>query len=536
LATALVAACSKVDTAATSSAAAGATRHPYTIAHVLRYATAEDISNLNPHLATQLTLTYMSSLTMAWLIKVDRDAKPIPELATVVPTEANGGISKDGLAITYHLRKDAKWSDGVPFTADDVVFSIKTVLNPATNEVGRDGWNLITKVDEPDKYTVTLHLKKKYSPYFITFFSSVGANPCILPKHLLEKLPNINNAAYNALPVGIGPFKYASWKRADAVEMVPDPLYFRGQPKLQKIVFKIVPDRNTVLTQLTTHEIDLWMAITAAFYNPVRALPGVTVLRQPAFQFDHLDFNTQHAVLADPRVRAALRYGIDRAAIKNKIRMGLGALSDNVLGPNHPAYHPIALTPFDLAAGKKLLDAAGWVPGTDGVRIKSGHRLVLNVATAAGIPDADRQIELIRSNWQALGVEIDVQHYQSSLLFAQPAGILYAGKWDVVFLAWALDNFGDLSTLYGCHDVPPDGQNVTRWCNTRADAAMDAFKQEYDPAKRNRYEYTVTDELAKDVPIVVLDIRDNISAFNSDLKGWHPNPITPFDDMMEVDI
>ena len=133
-------------------------------------------------------------MTMAWLVKWDENNNPYPELATEVPTKANGGVSKDGLTITYHLRKGVKWSDGAPFDADDVVFTTKVILNPATNEVGRLGWDQITKIDEPDKYTVVYHMKKPYSPFVTTFFSTAGANPCILPKHLLDKLPNINNA------------------------------------------------------------------------------------------------------------------------------------------------------------------------------------------------------------------------------------------------------------------------------------------------------------------------------------------------------
>src|SRR5579863_5197547 len=126
----------------------------FTIPHVLRYATAEDINSLNPHLNSQGTLQYMSALTMAWLVKYDVRNIPYPELATAVPTKANGGISKDGLTITYHIRKGVRWSDGAPFNADDVVFSTRVVLNTANNEIGRAGWDQITKIDEPDKYTV----------------------------------------------------------------------------------------------------------------------------------------------------------------------------------------------------------------------------------------------------------------------------------------------------------------------------------------------------------------------------------------------
>ncbi|MBV8748791.1 MAG: hypothetical protein JO103_03650, partial [Candidatus Eremiobacteraeota bacterium] len=226
-----------------TGAAPAAARHPYTIPHVLRYATAEDIVGLNPHLNPQLTLSYMSSLTMAWLVRYDANNRPVPELATAVPSRANGGISADGKSITYHLRHDARWSDGVPFDAEDVRFSVNVVRNPANNEATHVGFDLIDRVDVPDTYTVVFRLKRPHAGFYVNFFGSAFAQPCILPRHLLAGEKTINQASYNALPVGIGPFKYAAWRRADAVEMVPDPLYFGRKPKLQRVIFKVVPNR-----------------------------------------------------------------------------------------------------------------------------------------------------------------------------------------------------------------------------------------------------------------------------------------------------
>src|SRR5580704_9391919 len=163
-----LAACTKVGT--TGSEGAGGGQHPYTIAHELRYATAEDIVGLNPHLGTQTVVSYLAQLTMAWLLRTGPHNEPVPELATEVPSKENGGISRDGLTITYHLRKGVVWSDGVPFTADDVVFSTNVVLNPANNEISRTGWDLITKIDEPDKYTVVYHLMRPYAGYDYTYF------------------------------------------------------------------------------------------------------------------------------------------------------------------------------------------------------------------------------------------------------------------------------------------------------------------------------------------------------------------------------
>ena len=255
-----VSACSKVGAPSSepgSGSAAGA-KNSFTIAHTLRIGDVQDITTLNPHIGTATSLGNLSELTMAYLVRYDAHNRPVPELATQVPTQADGGVSKDGLTITWHIRKGVKWSDGQPFDADDVVWSTNAVNNPANNEVGRDGWDLITKIDEPDKYTVIYHLKKPYSPFLPSFFGSAGANPCLLPKHLLAKLPNFNNADYNSKPVGIGPYRYVKWIRGDHIDLEANPYYWRGQPKIKKIVYRFIPDRNTLLTQLTTGEIDMW--------------------------------------------------------------------------------------------------------------------------------------------------------------------------------------------------------------------------------------------------------------------------------------
>jgi ABC-type transport system substrate-binding protein len=158
----LFTACTKAGGGTTEGGRANAWTHP----HVLSMSTgAGDVSTLNPHLGQFQDIFYMASMTMAWLVKWDEHNNPYPELATEIPTKANGGISKDGLTITYHLRKGVKWSDGAPFDADDVVFTTKVILNPATNEVGRLGWDQITKIDEPDKFTIVYHMKKPYSPF-----------------------------------------------------------------------------------------------------------------------------------------------------------------------------------------------------------------------------------------------------------------------------------------------------------------------------------------------------------------------------------
>ena len=521
-------------------ASLGGRVNSFTIPHVFRVTVApSDVSTLNPHLSADADLAWLSQMTMAWLIRYDLHNNPYPELATQVPTQQNGGVSKDGLTITYHLRKGVRWSDGAPFNADDVVFSTRVVLNTANNEVGREGWDQITKIDEPDKYTVIYHLIKPFSPFVQTFFSTGAANPCILPKHLLAQYPNINNVTYNSLPIGIGPFKYKEWVRSSKIVLLPNPSYWRGVPKLKEIDWIIIPERNTAVTQLQSHQLDMWSPVGGAYLARVQDIPGYTILRQPSYYFNHLDFNLAHAALADPAVRQALRLAIDRATVRAKIGHGVGFLQDQPASRAAPYWDSaIAFKPFDIAKANALLDQAGWRRGADGIRAKNGVRLDLDVVSTTGTPDADTQIEMIRGWWSQLGVAISVKHYPISLLLATKAdgGIVNNGNFDVVFFAWGLDPIGDFSSIYGCESFPPNGQNDPHWCNQRANAAMHALYAHYDQAQRDKDDAIVQEAMDTDVPIVVTSGREDIYVYNKDLRNFHPNQVSPYDNMLDVDI
>ncbi|GAC1417917.1 MAG: peptide ABC transporter substrate-binding protein [Candidatus Velthaea sp.] len=509
-----------------------------TIPHTLRIGDNQDFTSLNPHLATAASLGNIAQMTMAYLVRYGSDNRPVPELATEVPTKKNGLVSKDGLTITWRLRKGVRWSDGRPFDGDDVVFSTNAVNNPANNEVGRDGWDLITKMDQPDKYTVVFHLKKPYSSFLPGFFGSAGANPCLLPKHLLGKLPNINNAEYNSKPVGIGPFRVVNWVRGDRVEMERNPYYWRGQPKLQKVVYKIIPDRNTLFTQIQTGEIDLWPLAGIGYFDRLKTVPGVTTTHSPGYFYQHVDFNNSRPIFKDKAVREALRYAMDRKTIRDKINHGLGALQEGAITPVSPLYAALPENPFDLAKANALLDAAGWVRGTDGVRSKAGRRLSLVFANQSGTPDLDQQIELIRSTWQQIGVAIDVRHYAPALYFApyQQGGILYTGKFDAILFSWQMTPDGDLSNIYECTQFPPNGQNDLRYCNPKTDALLRKFKTAYDEDEKKPLAAAIQKQVNEDVPEVIMFVREDIFSYNSDLRNWHPNNSTPFDDMLAVDI
>jgi peptide/nickel transport system substrate-binding protein len=511
----------------------------FTHHHELRYADIGDVSSLNPMFTVELVANFMAQMTMAYLVRYDRNNQPVAELATVVPSQANGGISADGKTITYHLRKHVVWSDGKPFDADDVVWTTNLVNNPSTNVTSRDGWDRIVKIDEPDKYTVVYHLREPYSPFIGTVFSTGGSNPAILPKHLLAHSADINKDPYNSLPVGIGPFKFVAWKRGDRIELVANTSYWRGRPKLDKVTYLIVPSRDTIVSELQTGEVDMWPIAAPAYIKRLAALKGYHILRQPSFSFGHIDFNTSHPAVSDPLVRRALLLAWDRRTQRDKVSHGIGTLQDAVLSPRHPFYDPkIGFTEKNTAEANAILDKAGWKRGADGIREKNGVRLNLELVSNVGSPDTDARIELLRQDWKAIGVTFVRKNYDANLLFAEyhTGGIIQTGRFDVVFFAWFPSVTGDLSNLYGCKQIPPAGQNDLHWCNARAEAAMDDFKSTYDIARQRRDDAIVQEEMEKDTPTMVSVVSEDLYVENDDLENFHPNNVSEFDDMMNVDL
>jgi peptide/nickel transport system substrate-binding protein len=498
-----------------------------------------DITSLNPHLFTELTLGYISELSQAYLVKYDVDNNPYPELVTEVPTLANGGISKDGKTITWHIRKGVHWSDGAPFDGDDVIFTTKVILNPNNNEVGRDGWDLIKKIDEPDKFTVIYHLSKPYSPFLPSFFGSAGANPDVLPKHLLAQYATINQVPYNSKPVGIGPFRIVAWHRGDNVELEANPYYFRGEPKIKHITYRLVANVPTLATQMQTGEVNLWPNVPSAYIDQMKAINSLQTDLQTSPLYGHIDFNVTRPIVSDVRVRQAIRLAIDRPSLIKKISHGYGIASESVV----PAVNPLApkdipLIPYDPDKARALLDQAGWKVGAGGIRLKNGQRLSLFFPYYTGSPSADTYVENVRQELKQVGIEIETKQFAPATFFApfQDHGIVYGGKWDMTFFSWQSLPGADISNNWECNQIPPNGQNVSHFCNAQLDALLRATKATYDPVKQKALLDQEIKIIVANAPTIVTSNAQVGFTYSKGLTGFKPNAWTPFDNFMDVDI
>jgi len=530
--------------AALASLAAGCTRvesgshgNPTTRAHELRFSDGEDIGGLNPMFFQQIDTAYVGELTSAWLFRYDHANRPVPELATEVPTKRNGDIDAAGTRITVKLRRGVVWSDGVPFTADDVIFTTNEMNDPRNPVTSRDGFDDVVKMDEPNKYTVVFHLKRPYGGFVLNFYSTGAAQPAILPKHLFPHPGDLSHAAYNALPIGIGPFKYEAWHRGVNVTMVPNPRYWRGVPKLKRVTFAIISNANTLLTQTQTGNLDLYLRTPPNFIGELRALHGYRVVSNPSYLYQHYDFNLQQPAVADVVVRRALRLALDRSEIVKKVRLDEATLSDSVTPATYPDVpHHVPLVAYDPAAANAMLDAAGWKRGFDGVRAKNGVRLALTLAFVSGNPQLDQIAELTRAWWKQIGVAMSVKTYLASEFFDPLAGVLRKGHFDVAFFGWQAQAIDDPTNIFACKSFPPDGQNYGRWCDPKLTPILHEFQNTYDSVEQGRALGRSDLLIASQAPTIVLYESKNLNTANTDLTGWHPNQVSAFDDMMNVDI
>lgn len=507
-------------------------------AHVLSYADQLDVSSLNPFFASAGNITAMSELTMAQFVRFDARGNPIPELITVIPTKANGGISADGKTITYHLRHGVRWSDGTPFEAADVTYSVAVAKNVQNNLFVHDPWDRLVSAVAPNADTVVFRMKEPYATFIADYFST-QSNSCILPKHILGPGTLINDAPYNALPVGIGPFRYAAYHRGDDVEMEANPYYWRGKPKLRKIVYKIIPDDNTLMTQLQTGELDLWDLINGTFASRAKALPGKGYATRLSPYMSGIFFNTTHPQVADPAVRRALRLATDRATVFNKIVLRNGTLTESVVPQITRDYLALPLTPYDPAAGARLLDAAGWKVGSDGIRHKNGVALTLDIAIPSGYQPSATLAAILDDDWKKIGVGVTIHTWSTPQFFAiySAGGILQTGKFDAALFSQSLGPlFANINGVYDCAGAPPHGSNVGRYCNHAVDALDDRYLHSYDAGVQKATAAEFQRLIDRDAAAIVLYERAFLAVHDGRLTGYHPNPFSYWGDPLQLDM
>lgn len=495
----------------------------------VRFDLAADPSNLNPlflHQDASSVEQQVARLSFEPFIDLDARGKPIPALLAAIPTAANGGISADGRTITYHLRSTVRWSDGVPVTAADVLFTLHAILDPHNPVRSHEGYDLIDRAFAKNAHTVVFHLKRAWAPAVQTYFSYGFSPQFVLPSHVLAKEAPLAQAPFNAAPtVGDGPFVFVSWHRGESLLYRANPAYWRGEPRVKRLDIRIIPDPQTNLVMLGSGALD-WNLIAPVQRANLAGKPGLAFRTVPTAVVAGLALNTTHPPLNDVRVRRAIAMSIDRAGISKKITLGRYPVT-NMLAPQFSwAYDPNVKEPgYDPHAADALFDAAGWRRGTDGVRQRNGKRFALVYVQFPESTTGVRVATTVQQELRERGVDVAIKSVSNAQLFLPEArgGTLASGNFDLAYVPWTMGADPDDSSILTCRGP----SNYMHYCNATVDRLESRALASTSQRERKRLYAQIGALVARDVPIVYLFNADYIYAYRTALGGFSPNAFLP---------
>jgi peptide/nickel transport system substrate-binding protein len=450
----------------------------------------------------------------------------VPLLAKAAPT-----ISSDQRTYTFQLRQDAKWSDGKPVTAADVVYTYKLLYHPDYKDVKSQyrgqSEAAIESVDAQDQYTVVMRTKRIYAP-----FQVVHAVRPILPLHVFGALSvqDFNNYDWARKDlITSGAFKFGEYVKGSHFTVVHNDGYYMGRPKLDSYTLKVITDATATLNQLKTAEVDCSRVFTINAIPDLQKASSLTVwdasfngLINLVFQ---LDPNKRAGkFLSDKRVRQALSFAIDRQGIADAVYFKIGAsAADSYLTSLSWAYKAnTAAFKFDKAKAEQLLDDAGWKRGASGVRQRDGVPMKLELLASTGVAEGPASAEIIQKNWKDVGLDVSVRPTEFAQIVTQ---LTTTRDFDVAQWFPATgdpDPDGDrgLSALYHSRAIANGGLNGGGFKNDRLDTLLDDALATTDQEKRKVLYAEAQDILADEQPAPPFAAFKVFFVFNKRVRGY----------------
>lgn len=511
---------------ATVPAGAGTTPQPRSGGQVV-IGIQQEPDILNPALTSMISSEDVLAVLNATPLDVDDHGKLIPILAEEVPTVGNGGISRDGKTVRLRFRRNAKWHDGQPVTSTDLKFTWKAIMDPHSQSPQVPGWDKIASIDDSDPHVAVIHLKLPYAPILVQFTQGQGT---MLPAHVLAHSSDFARDPFNHTPTVLcGPYKFEKWESGGAIYAVRNPDWVFGPPRLDRVIFKIIPSENTLFTQLQTGEIDVWSRIQNIHQlDAIANVPGITLSDRPTTLVEFLSFNLSRPALADHRVRQAIAEAIDTEELSRSVYLGKYPPAKSILSTLSWAYPTdIKVYRHDPAHAALLLDEAGWKREGE-VRVKETNgkkeTLHLTLVTTSGRPLRQRVQSVLQQRLKAVGIEVETLEVPANLLLDARDGRMVKGDFDVALYA---NNFAydpsEMETSFLTEYAPPAGGNVTRYHNADVDRWMHEAARVSDRERRAALYRKVQRQLIEDLPALPLLQWHAFTAYRSQLENVRPH-------------
>jgi peptide/nickel transport system substrate-binding protein len=463
--------------------------------------------NLNP---VFLDINAGNWPTFNGLMKFDTALNPVPDLAAEMPE-----VSEDGRTVTVSLREGVRFHDGQPLTADDVVFTWNSIIDPSVATPIQSVMaltDLIEEVEAVEPHTVRFQLAYMDPAFLEKLY--VG----IVPKHLLEG-ENLNEAQFNRRPVGTGPYVFQEWRDGERMVFTANPDYFDGPVgAVQRIVMTFVPDENARVAMLLNGTAD-YARLSPRAAAQLEGDPRFQLVQPPSASIYQMTLPTDNPVLSDPAVRRALAMVVNREQIVRTILTDAGGPAYGPILEGHWAYNPRATIEYDVEGARALLAQAGWAEDSNSIMTQAGQPLSFTIMYLANIVE-DRDMALaLRSDFARIGVNANVDGvaspgYQDRL--SQDAfmhGVGLPNDPDYVLWSRYHSQFAD--------DGDP-GTNPSRMRNPAVDAALEAGRNTVDREERRQAYVEMQQSLLEDGSYLFIAQRPHIVAVSSRFTGVEP--------------
>ena len=508
---------------------------------------------LNPHFANGTKDQDASRVFYEPLASYDPDGNVVPVLAAEAPSLQNGQVARDGMSVTWRLKKNVVWHDGKPFTADDVVFNWEYVMDPGTAAVTSGQYRDIVRIDKLDGHTVKIVFKTP-TPFWSTAFC--GATGMIIPKHLFQayKGDKSREAPTNLKPVGTGPFRFVDFKPGDIVRGELNPTYHvPNRPFFDTFELKgggDAPSAARAVIQTAEFdyawnmqvEDDILLRLEQGGKGRVDIVLGGNIEHiqlnntDPWVELDgeRSSIKSKHPMLSDPAVRQALNVLVDRGSVQEQIYGRTGIATANFLNAPSRFVSKNTKWEFNVDKANQILEAAGWKRGADSIRAKDGKKLKFLYQTSINAPRQKTQA-IVKQACAKAGIELELKSITANVFFssdpANPDTFPHFSSDLQMFTTTMtqpdpqrfMDQF--VSWEVASRENKWTGRNPTRWRNEEYDRTWKAAEAEMDPAKRAVHFVKMNDLLIQNVVVIPVVFRPRVAAISKAMRdvaqsGW----------------
>lgn len=513
-------------------------------------------TNLNPHYSQGNNNSAPAAMVLEPLLYVDQGGTLRPVLIDEVPSLENGGLSEDGLTVTYTLKEGLLWSDGTPFTSEDARFTWEWVTDPASGASSALAFQSITDVEIVDERTFKVIFEASDPTWYNPFSRGTSLGGQIVPKHLLQDYMGADaaSAPFNLAPIGTGPYKVSDFRPGDLVMYEINENYRdETRPFFSQVEFKGGGDATSAARAVfQTNEADYAMnlqvekaileGLIAEGNGELVAMQGGNVeqvfinFSDPNTEVDgaRSEPSTTHPFLTDIAVRQALRFGSDAETVAAELYGPTGVATSNIITAPDNFVSPNTSIDFDIEMAKSTLEEAGWM--MDGnVRAKDGVKTTMLFQTTVN-PLRQKTQEILKQSWEEIGFKVELKSIDSSVFFSADAGnpdTWYHFYADVQMVTLTGRPFPiDLMKYWKSTDPAADlsqksngyaGPNMNRWINEEFNELWEECRVELDPARQKELFIAMNDLIVTEVVNIPLIARPRVDGRVNRLKGQVPS-------------